>query len=167
MASYSACNLCVLEINKLLIIYSKKYVFFKYFCSCNVALHTYCYIAHWLYYFPELLLEQLKWQCMNVWTIYSVVCIIFPKTETDIPYIMINKCYLSFVCRNPDHQSRPSFTTICHHYFQLPPASILYWAPEDDNLSSSVGVCGAPLYEAYRLHLDLQEKYKNCRKLWI
>lgn len=65
------------------------------------------------------------------------------------------------VHRNPVHPSRPSFSTICSRYLKQSSSSILYWAPEDEVLSPAVGVSGAPLEEAHKLYLDLQEKYKN------
>ena len=48
---------------------------------------------------------------------------------------------------------------ICSSYIQQ--SSILYWEPDDETLSPTVGMCGAPLEEAYKLHLDLQCKYKD------
>ncbi len=62
-------------------------------------------------------------------------------------------------CRNFNHQERPNFVELYNHYLQQTSANILHWSPEDDSLSSAVGVLGAPLEEAHELHLDLQEKY--------
>ena len=64
-------------------------------------------------------------------------------------------------CRNPQHQARPSFKTMSQDYLKQPSARLLYWSPEDDNLSSKVGVCGAPLEEAQYLHENLQKSYNH------
>ena len=79
----------------------------------------------------------------------------------NIQLLTINYLSHYIVCRNPEHPSRPSFSTIYEHYLQQSSAKILYWAPEDEQLSPAVGVPGAPLDEASKLHLDIQEKYKN------
>lgn len=93
----------------------------------------------------------------------------FQETSpSPVPLLLLLLLYLNvvgLVHRNPDHQGRPSFMTICQHYLQQSSARILYWDPDDENLSPAVGVTGAPLYEAYKLHLDLQEKYKNFKRL--
>ena len=65
--------------------------------------------------------------------------------------------------RNPDHQSRPSFGAICQDYLKQPSSRLLYWAPEDNNLSPAVGIPGAPLEEAEKLFLDLQKKYTTTK----
>ena len=68
-------------------------------------------------------------------------------------------------CRNPDHQLRPTFSEVCQKYLKQSSAMLLYWTPQDEGVSPAVGVCGAPLQEAEKLHLDLQMKYKNYRML--
>ena len=53
--------------------------------------------------------------------------------------------------------------SICERYLQQSSAKILYWAPEDEQLSPAIGVPGAPLKEAGKLHLDIQQKYKKIK----
>lgn len=66
--------------------------------------------------------------------------------------------------RNPDHEKRPSFKQICSQHLQESSARLLYWSPDDNNLSPSVGLLGAPLEQAFKLHMDLQEKYTKPSK---
>lgn len=65
--------------------------------------------------------------------------------------------WCSKFCRNPDHQSRPSFSAISD-YLAQPCDTLLYWGLED-TFRDSVGVCGGPLEVAHQLHLDLQKIY--------
>ncbi len=72
---------------------------------------------------------------------------------------------MSYLHRNPDHQSRPKFSDISQRYLQQPSSSLLHWSPEDNRISPQVGVYGAPLHEAERLYIDLQHKYEGCQKI--
>ena len=63
--------------------------------------------------------------------------------------------------RNPKHEERPGFEQICSKHLQQSSARMLYWNPEDNDLSPSVSVLGAPLENAIGLYMDLQNKYKQ------
>ena len=69
--------------------------------------------------------------------------------------------YDFFDYRNPSNQSRPSFSAISRDYLRKSTESLLQWSPEDGNLSPGVGVCGAPLTEAFDLYSELQRKYSS------
>lgn len=56
---------------------------------------------------------------------------------------------------------RPSFKELCGQHLKQASAKLLYWCPDDDTLCPSVAELGAPLEQAFKLHMDLQETYKK------
>ena len=74
-------------------------------------------------------------------------------------YIDIENYLPEFPPRNPEHKERPSFKELCEKHLQEPASKSLYWNPADDALSQDVEVLGAPLEQAFNLHLDLQQRY--------
>jgi len=65
-----------------------------------------------------------------------------------------------FVRRNPEHGYRPKFTAI---YAKLcgPVSKLVYWSPQDSQLSKKSAELGAPLEHGYQLHNDLTLTYKK------
>ena len=88
--------------------------------------------------------------------VYNTLNIIFLKLHA-------YKCLTTPICpspRNPCHQQRPSFESVCTQ-LQQPPANLTSWDEKDNLIADNVNVLGAELYSSINLYLDLQEAYKE------